>query len=452
MLHKYEKENLKNKRTAVIGCGKTGIGIANLLSSWGSDVFVFDDNPKAEENAEGLLPQIRKIFGTGYSLEGIEVIVKSPGVSKNIAPLIAAANTGIPIFGELDIVSSYLPKPVISVTGTNGKTTVTTLIAKIMKMAGYKTFVGGNIGVSIAEAVPKLHDFQTSVLEVSSFQLEDTANFHPQTAVFLNLTQDHLNRHGNMDSYRECKTRIFKNQIEGDTAIINADYAEVAKGLKANVLLFSTKAPVSRGAYLENNKIVIKREKKTPIVSLDKLSVPALINIENLMAAALAVGDVDREIIKEALINFKSLPHRMEHVANINGVDFVNDSKATNVGAVEMSLKSSSTPIILIAGGQDKKSNFATLAPLIKQKLTTLFLIGEASEKINKQVQFKNTVFCSSLDEAVLESCLAARKGDTVLLSPACASFDMFDSYEDRGERFKESVFGLKNVLKSARA
>jgi len=440
-------KTIRSQKIAVIGCGKTGIGVANLLASWGGDVHMYDEKSKDSLNSQSLLPAV-KLFGgpMAEALTKFKLIVKSPGVPSTVHALRKAAAAGAKIIGELDVVSAYLPKPIIGITGTNGKTSVTSLTGQAIENAGHTVFVGGNIGVSMAENIPKFKAFEFSVLELSSFQLEDTRSFHPQTAVLLNITPDHLNRHSNIEEYTRCKSKIFARQEACDTAILNADNpatAGIVKELRSKVILFSLNKTVQNGACIDKDTVVISDEGvKKPLLRLDELSVAGRINIENLMAMALAATSVgvSTAVVRETMLNFNGFPHRIEHIAQIGGVDFINDSKGTNVGAVEMSLKSLPGPIILIAGGRDKESDFTALKPLIRSKVKTLFLIGEAKEKIQKQVDFHNTVLCSSLKEAVLAANTTAKAGESVLLSPACASFDMFASYEDRGRQFRKIV------------
>jgi len=440
-------KSVRNKMVAVIGCGKTGIGVANLLASWGGNVSMYDEKSKDSLDCQSLLPTV-KLFGGPISdaLTKFKLIVKSPGVPGTVPALQKATAAGAEVIGELEVVSAYLPKPIIAITGTNGKTSVTSLTGQALKNEGRAVFVGGNIGISMAENIPAFNAFDSSVLELSSFQLEDTKSFHPQIAVLLNITPDHLNRHSNMQEYIRCKSKIFANQEPRDTAILNADdpaVTDIIKRLRSKVLLFSLRNAVPNGAYVNNGVIVTSDDGiENPLVHLDELSAAGCTNIENLMAMALAAASVgvSPAVVRETMLNFNGFSHRIEHIAQINGINFINDSKGTNVGAVEMSLKSLAGPIILIAGGRDKDGDFRPLKQIIDKKVKTLFLIGEAKEKIQKQVDFQNTVLCSSLKEATLAASDSAENGDSVLLSPACASFDMFAGYEDRGRQFKVIV------------
>ncbi len=452
---KISPGSVKGKKIAVLGCGVTGIGLANLLSDWGGHVSMYDESSEAglkeqleRNNLSGL---VKKYFGhmDKRALDGFSLVIKSPGVPGTIPSLQRVLSRGGIVVGELEVLSEYIPRPAVAITGTNGKTTVTTLVGKMLQRAGMSPFVGGNIGVSIAAAFPCLETFKSSVLEVSSFQLEDTYSFHPKVAVLLNITPDHLNRHADMDEYMMCKFRIFINQDKNDTAILNANdpfTPKLIRQLNSKVMLFSSSSRVADGAYVENGSVCfVDGGVCFASIALENISEDAVMNLENILpasVAALSLG-VDLGVIQGVLSAFKSLPNRMEYVTSLGGVKFVNDSKATNIGALQMALRKLPGPIILIAGGQDKGGDYAELKGLVSSKVKKVFLIGEASEKIKASLCLEDAVFCSSLEDAVFGAYSFSETGDTVLLSPACASFDMFRSYAERGSVFKDLVMGM---------
>lgn len=449
--------DLKNKKVLVFGLGRSGVSAARLLCSKGAFVTVTD--AKDREALKGSLSHLRglkiNIEVGGHRIESLlsaDLIVLSPGVPPTIEPLKKAKDRGVRIISELELASRFVDAPIIGVTGTNGKSTTTILIGEILKKGGKDVFVGGNLGIPLCEAVlqKKRRDFVVS--EVSSFQLEAIEEFRPHVGLLLNITPDHLDRYTSMKEYIEAKKRLFENQKKEDFAILNADdpyTAAMAARIKSKVFLFSRRRSLSEGIYTKRDLIFSRVfDKEVEICHVDDLGIKGVHNLENALASigVAAICEIDTHDICQVLKDFQGLEHRLELVEVINGVKYVNDSKGTNVGAVIKSLEGFSEPIILIAGGLDKGSYFTPLAGLVKKKVKTLILLGKARDKICKALgDLTETVFAESMEEAVNKAYGIAKEGDVVLLSPACASFDMFKDYEDRGRVFKEAVRRLLN-------
>jgi UDP-N-acetylmuramoylalanine--D-glutamate ligase len=473
---------LKGKKVIVFGLARSGVGAANLLSRLGADVTVTDKKTREELSryTARLLPDVKLSFG-GHSdslLDGTDLIVMSPGVPLNIPVLIKAKERGIKIIGELELVYkivSGLGIPFLAVTGTNGKSTTTTLLALMLRNNGFNVILCGNIGDAISEEIIRIteskskgadnFDFQSAladidyfVVEVSSFQLEAVESFKPYGSTILNVTPDHLDRYKSMDEYAEAKARVFSSQGKGDFLVLNADDAETVKLYKkhfkgqgierSDVFFFSRKNPI-RGVYLKDGNLYcdlperLSFDSKHPLISCDEIKIKGVHNLENAMAAsAMALlAEAKAASVSRTLKEFPGLEHRLEFVRELDGVTYINDSKGTNVGAVVKSLESFSVPVILIAGGRDKAGDFSALRPFVKGRVKSLILIGEAKDKIKKSLEdLAETVFAESLEEAVMLSRKKASDKDVVLLSPACASFDMFKDFEDRGRQFKKIV------------
>ncbi len=440
---------IADKNIVVVGLGMSGFAVARFLKKRGASVIVTD---KAEKDKlKAYVPVLREM-GVKMELgqhridtfEKSDLIVVSPGVPHNILPIKRAALKGIPILGEIELACRFILEPVVAVTGTNGKTTTTTLLGDMLKNSGKKVFVGGNIGNPLIDYVDKGEKAEIIVVEVSSFQLDTIDTFRPKVAVVLNITEDHLDRYPDFAAYARAKARIFENQKESDVAIFNGldpFMGSICKDIKSKKLPFY-------------NQMTDDAEINTIFKLLDFSSINLLgkHNLENAYAAslaALAIGG-SLEGIQSALSNFKGLLHRLEHVASINGIDFFDDSKATNVDAVAKALETFSRPIILIMGGRDKGGNFQTLRDLVCQRVKKLVVLGEAKEDILFALgDITPTKRASSMEDAVLSAYHAASPGDVVLLSPACASFDMYDSYARRGEDFCRAVGKLnKSGLK----
>ena len=442
---------LKGKKISVIGMGRTGIPTANFLAARGAEVVLTDQKEKncLENQLKDLSSKVRVTFGTSSPSPDAELIVLSPGFDINSSLLDSHRKRGVEVISEIELAYRFNTTPIIAVTGTNGKTTTTTLIGKILEEAGKKVRVGGNIGIpfiSLVDDKPK--DF--IVLEVSTFQLEGIKQFKPDIAVVLNITPDHLNRHKTMDCYASLKGRIALNQTEGDFLILNQDdpiVLDVGRDKRARKRYFSITTRVNSGAFFEGGSLILQQEgAKQVLCPVSELKPVMQWQIENVLAAAAAaaIAGVGVNDIAKIIKEFSGLEHRLEWVRKLRGVDFVNDSKGTNIGSVQKSLKSFDQPIILIAGGQDKGGDFSPLKDLFKSKVKHMVLIGEAKTKIRKLLNGSFSYEeADSLEMAVNLAVCKAVAGDVVLLSPACASFDMFKDYEDRGKQFKAIVNNL---------
>lgn len=444
--------NLSGKSVLVIGLGKTGTATARFLAQKNAAVTVTDEKPM-EALAETLATlsdlKLKKAIGGPRmeALDGVELIIPSPGVPP-VNPLLAeGTRRGLPILSEIELAWRFIKKPVIAITGTNGKTTTTALTGHILSKTGRKVFVGGNIGNPLIAWVngPQEEDFV--VAELSSFQLQYIQDFRPFVAMLLNVTCDHLDYHATYGAYRAAKERIFGNQGKGDLAILNAAEPEsyaLAKRLKSEVRFFSSSGRPATGIYLDRNHLVCEEEgglrQEYP---LEMIRIPGTHNAENVMAAVLAArkcGVTPDEIIS-AVGSFTGMAHRIEFAGRKNDVDYYDDSKGTNVGAVLRALETFSRPIVLLLGGRNKGGDFETLAPMIRQRVREMILFGEARVEIEKQIgRIVKTTLSPTLRDAVEEAFRRASAGDVVLLSPGCASFDEFTDYRERGNIFKEAV------------
>ncbi len=445
---------LGEKKVLVVGCGKTGISTTQFLLNQGARVTLTDCRKKITVPGD-LSNRLASIEAGEHKIETFvnqDLIVLSPGVPLIIRPIIEAQARGVEVISEIELAYKFLNAPLIAVTGTNGKTTTTSLLAHIFKVAERDVFVGGNIGTPLIEYVSSGRKAEYVIAEISSFQLECIKDFRPHISVLLNVTEDHLDRYPSFDDYMSAKTRIFLNQNETDIAVLNFDDAhvkEIARKINSELFFFSTKNYLGRGAYY-NGKLQFCRghnEKKS--VSVMDVLLKGDHNREN-MLAAVSVGllcKLPENKIQKALLTFTGLPHRMEFTDEINGISFFNDSKGTNVGACIKSLESLNPSVILIAGGKDKGGSYLPLKKIIKKKVKALILIGEAKKRMAEELGSEVPTFTAeSLDRAVKESFCRAVSGDKVLFSPACSSFDMFKNYEDRGEHFKSLVKNLKGL------
>jgi len=473
---------IKGKRILVFGLARSGVGAANLLAGSGAEVTVTDRKPADElgEYVRRLSPSVKVCLGEyPASVNGTDLIVVSPGVPLHIEPIAKSREKGIKIIGELELayqmVSSQKTE-FLAVTGTNGKSTTTSLLDRMLRKGGLRSMVGGNIGNALTEEITKAIHTQSElkargkgnpggyfpdyvVVEVSSFQLESIDEFRPMAATILNITPDHMDRYHSLSDYIDAKCRIFENQGRNDFLLLNADdplTVEIIKRMRGGsprggeiprIFYFSRKHAV-KGTYFRGGAISFDLPDVPPSFTLQPalFKIKGVHNLENAMAsAAMALlAGCPPDAVAETLGEFPGLEHRLEFVRELEGIKYINDSKGTNVGAVEKSLEGFSEPIILIAGGRDKEGNFAQLRPLIKEKVKALVLIGEASGKIKGALgDLTHTVQASHMKEAVETAREMARKGDVVLLSPACASFDMFKDFEDRGRQFKKIVMEL---------
>lgn len=450
---------LKDKKVLVVGLAKTGLALLKFLKTQGARVYV-SEMKGAQELAEQKYLTSEGVtweFG-GHSVPFFlqaELIVVSPGVPLNLEPLRRAQGKGIPVLSEIEIAFQFLKKPLLAVTGTNGKTTTTTLIGQMFKTAKKDAFVGGNIGTPLIEFVSGPQQEEWVVAEISSFQLEGIKEFHPHIAVLLNISEDHLDRYADFQEYILAKGKIFQNQGKEDFAILNADDPltfQFAHQVAAEVFLFSAQRTVPVGCFLEKGTIIYQgADGRKERFSLEELQLKGAHNLENIMAAITAckICGFPTMAIQQVINEFRGLEHRLEWVGEIKGVKFFNDSKGTNVGAVVKSLMSFQEPIVLIAGGKDKGGDYTPLHDLIARKVKGLALIGEARERmVAAWGKLTDTSCFNTLEEAVFWSFSKAAPGEVVLLSPACSSFDMFRNYQERGQRFKEIVHHLARQFK----
>ncbi|MGD0621190.1 MAG: UDP-N-acetylmuramoyl-L-alanine--D-glutamate ligase [Thermacetogeniaceae bacterium] len=454
--------NLEGKKVLVIGLARSGQAVARFLAGVGARVTGTDIKEDADLGEEALnelraLPLTLVTGGYPEMQEGqYDLAVVSPGVPLTIPPVKAAERLGIPVWSELELAARFVREPIIAVTGTNGKTTTTALTGYIFQQAGRQGLVAGNIGIPLIREVERASQQGLRVdywiLEVSSFQLERSLEFHPHIAVFLNLTPDHLDRHTTLEEYGRVKARVFANQCPEDFAVLNLDDPWVADhmhGLSARECWFSTQRAPSGGIGVADGSIVYEsggvRQVLCPV---QEVRIPGRHNLENALAAAAAalLTGIDREVIATALSTFPGVPHRLELAGVVGGVKYVNDSKGTNPESVLKALDSFREPIILIAGGKPKGSDFTRLAERIRTRVKALILLGQAAPQIEQAVRAAG--YTAVWNESDLEGCVrtAARlatPGDLVMLSPACASWDMFRDYEERGDLFKKLVQNL---------
>jgi UDP-N-acetylmuramoylalanine--D-glutamate ligase len=447
--------DLKNKRVLVVGLGKSGVASALFLKARGARVTVSDAKPPDQLGDE--IPQLLdhgitvETGGHGErTFQGQDLIVVSPGVPVNAASLVQARALGEPVIGEIELAAQFLSGPIVAITGSNGKTTTTTLVGEILATSGVPTLVGGNIGTAAISLVEQATSETVVVLEVSSFQLETIQTFRPKVAVILNITPDHLDRHRTFAAYTDAKARIFENQQAGDFAIVNADdqASEALAGrTHAQVFRFSRNKQVEQGAYVDKEQIVFRSSSGIQtLMPVSEIPLKGTHNLENVLAAV-CVGILmgcKPENIRNAVRNFKAVEHRLEYVASINGVEYYNDSKATNVDATIKALESFPSNIHLILGGKDKGSDYTLLNDLLRTRVKRAYTIGAAAGKIESQIKGTTEIIrAETLERAVKNAATSAQAGDVVLLAPACASFDQFQNYEHRGRIFKELVHAL---------
>ncbi len=451
------KAELEGKKVLVIGSGLSGVGSVNLLHKVGARPVMLEENTKVTEDEirKKLHEEDREITSiiigtiTDDELEDITLVVPSPAVPLDAPTVMRIKSKNIPIWSEIELAYNYSKGKLVAITGTNGKTTTTTLVGEIMKAHFSSSYVVGNIGVSFAESALEMTEDTVTVGEISSFQLEAVDNFHANVSAILNITPDHLNRHHTMECYVSMKENITHNQTKDDTCVLNYDNVytrDFGARCPAKVVFFSTKEKLADGFYLDGEDIYMSTAGNAmKIMNVHDMNLVGLCNVENVMAAiamSLAMG-VPLSTILEVIRNFKAVEHRIEFVATKRGVDYYNDSKGTNPDAAIQGIKAMSKPTILIGGGYDKGSEYDEWLECFGNTVKLLVLIGQTKEKIAecaKKHGFTNYVFMDTFEEA-LEFCTeSAQPGDAVLLSPACASWDMFPSYEVRGKKFKEYV------------
>ncbi|MCE5342287.1 MAG: UDP-N-acetylmuramoyl-L-alanine--D-glutamate ligase [Eubacteriales bacterium] len=444
------------KRVMVVGMARSGIAAAQLLLRHGAKPVLYD-----EKTADALGEVLAPLRGTACEfhlgedpcvwLKSCDLVVISPGVPIDSPVVKAARERGIPLIGELELGYALAQGDVLAVTGTNGKTTTVTLLGKMFENAGIITHVAGNIGYPLSAAALNSRKSDVIITEVSSFQLETIRTFHPCVAAILNITQDHLNRHGTMEQYIRLKQRIFENQTSRDVAVINMDdpiLVKTAEKIKPRVAFFSRTQPVQNGAFVENGKIVWRWDgEQKPVCDADKVLIPGLHNLENALAATAmaACRGVPAAVIRHTLQTFTGVEHRIEKVRVFSGVTFINDSKGTNVDSTVKAVQSMQAPTVLILGGYDKHTDFMPLCQGIvaSGRISHIVVMGETAEQIADTLRsagYTDITQAYSLEDAVHKARAAAVPGGNVLLSPACASFDMFRDYEQRGEVFKQIV------------
>jgi UDP-N-acetylmuramoylalanine--D-glutamate ligase len=452
--------DLKNKKVLVVGLARTGLAVARFLKNRGAQVTATDLKEKDELGScaqEAITMGISLKLGAHKteSFTGSDLVVLSPGVPHTITPIKAASRAGITVIGEVELASRYIKEPIVAITGTNGKTTTTSLIGEMLKASGCSVFVGGNIGAPLINYLNDGTRADVIVAEISSFQLDTIESFRPKVAVLLNVTADHLDRYSDFRHYVQSKGRLFHNQGSTDVAILNGidpAICELESGIAAQRLYFnidSTKtddvtSETRRGVVIGGKEMICGLPGKPPVMlSLAKFRLKGRHNLENAAAASLAalVAGAERAGIQMALDTYECLHHRLEYLRDVNGVQYYNDSKATNVDAVKRSLESFDSPVILIMGGRDKGGSYTFLKKLIVKRVKRLIAIGEAREKILSALGgLTPSEGARTLAEAVRLAHRAAAPGDVVLLSPGCSSFDMFTDYAERGEAFVKAV------------
>jgi UDP-N-acetylmuramoylalanine--D-glutamate ligase len=446
---------LTNKRVLVVGLGRSGVASALFLQSRGARVTVSDT-----KSPDQLRSEIPTLLDHGVAVEtgghgertfqNQDLIVVSPGVPVDAQPLVQARTLGEPVIGEIELAAQFLPGPVVAITGSNGKTTTTTLIGEILAKGGRKTLVGGNIGAPAISLVEKATPESVIVLEVSSFQLESILSFRPKVAIVLNITPDHLDRHRTFAAYVDAKARIFENQQAEDFAVLNGDdptCVDLAPRTRAQAFWFSRKREVERGAFVRKGQVFIRRQGGDhEVMAVAQIPLKGGHNVENVLAGICAseLMGCDAANIRNAVRDFKAVEHRLEYIATVRGVDYYNDSKATNVDATIKALESFPANIHLILGGKDKGSDYTVLNAVLRQRVKCVYTIGAAAEKIQSHIKGATSIVAAgSMETALQQASSAAQPGDIVLLAPACASFDQFQNYEHRGRVFKELVRSL---------
>lgn len=452
-------KGFSGKRVLVVGMARSGIAVAELLCREGAVVIVNDMKPRDAfgDQLDVLrgLPITWRLGEDGLALlDGCDCLVISPGVPIDAPIVCRAQELGIPVLGEMEMASRCLSGALVAVTGTNGKTTTVTLIGLMFEQAGKRTHVAGNIGYPLSSAALKSREGDMTVAEVSSFQLETTGSFHPLTAAVLNITEDHLNRHGTMERYTALKKHIFDMQTALDRAVLNADDAacrDMAKGLRASILWFSRTGEVENGAFVRENQIVFRQngEERT-ICGVDEVRIPGPHNLENALAAvcvAISRG-VPPPVVRHALKTFSGVEHRIEFTRELDGVRYINDSKGTNTDSTIKAVQTMRAPTVIILGGYDKHVSFAPLAKEIAASpfIAHCVLMGATASQIEtalREAGYDRITRADSMKDAVDKSRTLAVAGGNVLLSPACASFDMFSDYEARGRIFKQIVSEL---------
>jgi UDP-N-acetylmuramoylalanine--D-glutamate ligase len=453
--------DLAGKRVLVVGLARTGVVTALFSAGYGATVTATDERPETDlqETAAKLRAAGVTLEFGGHRAESFleqDLIVVSPGVPAKLPELELARARGTPVWSEIELAWRFLRGKLIAITGSNGKTTTTSLVAHILQTAGIPTLIGGNIGTPLLALVENSMDTTVTVAEISSFQLETIEKFRPEIGVLLNLTPDHLDRHASFDEYALAKMRMFENQLERDIAILNADDPEITKRMptKPHIFWFSRKKRVAAGAFLRDEQIFFRNEgSEVALGRRDEISLRGEHNVENALAACAAayLAGADPAAIASGIKTFKGVEHRLEFVAEVSGVQFYNDSKATNVDAAVKAIEAFPGPLIVILGGKDKGSPYTPLRELLRERARMAILIGAAADKIAEDLGDAVPLESGgTLDRAVQLAMQNAHPGDTVLLAPSCSSFDQFENYEHRGRTFKDLVASLENQNQSA--
>ena len=454
-------DGMHRKKILIAGLGKSGMAAARLLSGQQADLYGYDD-----KSEEVFSPENRKILrelgvrcflGQEPDFYEFDQVITSPGMALRTRVLEKARQAGAEIIGELELAYRNSRSPFVAITGTNGKTTTTALVGEMYRLSGIPFRVVGNIGIPVADQVLAADERTVMVTEVSSFQLETIVDFHPRVSAVLNITPDHLDRHGSLEEYLRVKFRIFENQREGDYCVFNMDdplaAQSVQRDLKAKAVPFSARRELDFGVCVRGGRIFIAEggSSGTEVCSVDDLKIPGAHNLENALAAVAVArfAGVPLSAIREALQTFAGVEHRIEFVAEVEGAAYINDSKGTNPDAAEKAILAVSGPILLIAGGYEKHGDFDSFTALLPGRVEHLLLMGETAGRIADSAR-KNGFpeermhFCRDMEDCVLRAAGLARRGDAVLLSPACASWDMYANFEERGRDFKQCVHRLK--------
>ncbi|VEN75284.1 UDP-N-acetylmuramoylalanine--D-glutamate ligase [Candidatus Desulfarcum epimagneticum] len=457
-----KKMSVAGKKFLVAGLGKSGLAAARFLKDRGGRVTAADSAGPEKlgrffeaAREAGIALELAERFNAAF--EDAERIVISPGIPHDIEPVQRARERGVSVIGEIELASRFIPAPIAAITGTNGKTTVATLVGRMLEESGARVYVGGNIGTPLIDCAGSHEKYDVVVAEISSFQLETVETFKPKTAVMLNITEDHLDRHRDMDTYAGAKARIFENQDSTDFAVLNGfdpQVLERAAGVRSTSLVFGGGKGFDGAAALQGKRIVFgPAVKRLPgfararDIDLGQAGLVGRHNHENIaasfLAAAASGGTFEGALA--ALESFGGLPHRIQRVGAVDGADYYNDSKATNADAALRALEAFDRPVVLIMGGRDKNADFAVLSEAIRKRVKTLVVMGEAAKKIESALGYPAPIKrAGSMEEAVFMAHGAARPGDVVLLSPGCASFDMYESYAARGEDFARAVHEIK--------
>ena len=446
---------LRNKKISVIGAARSGVAVAKLLQSAGSTVFVSDKTGREKLKAEArVLDDLGIVYELGGHSERVydcSLMVISPGVPSNAPVVLEARKRALSVVSEVEVASWFCRSPIIAITGSNGKTTTTTLIGRILGDAKKKHAVAGNIGTAFSSIVLELAPTDFAVLEISSFQLDHCETFRPRISAIMNITQNHMDRYEHsMEKYAGSKARIFMNQKGDDVLIYDADdqwTANIVQNARCRRIPFSVLRKLTEGAFVDNGTLVtILDGRRRDVIPVDDVSIKGPHNLYNAMTAALVghLTGVGTASIRATLKNFKGVEHRQEFVREVNGVRFYNDSKATSVEAVWYALQAFEQPIVLMLGGRDKGNDYSRILPLVQDHVRAIIALGESADKVEKAFSGTKPVRrAKSMDEAVQIAQALAQRGDVVLLSPACASFDWFENYEQRGRVFKELVKNL---------